>query len=113
MAGTKGKSGGARLNSGGVRAGAGRPAGVQNRATRAANEAARSLPHATDPMAWLTAVMVDSNQGVRLRIEAAKALLPYVHAKRAEGVKAEKQEAAKKAGAGRFASSVPPVRLIT
>ena len=97
---------------GGARKGAGRLAGGQNSATREANEAARSLPQTNDPVAWLTALMSDSNQGVRLRIEAAKALLPYVHAKKAKGVKAEKQEAAKKAGAGRFASSMPPVRLV-
>ncbi len=98
---------------GGARKGAGRLAGGQNRATREANEAARSLPQTNDPVAWLTALMTDSNQGVRLRIEAAKALLPYVHAKKAGGVKDQKQDAAKKAGTGRFAGSMPPVRLVT
>lgn len=75
---------------GGARKGAGRLASGQNRATREANEAARALPPTDDPMAWLTALMTDSNQGVRLRIEAAKVLLRFVHAKKASGVKEQK-----------------------
>ena len=50
----------------------------------------------------------------RLRIGAAVALMRYVHAKVGEkDKKDEQQEAAKKAGAGRYASSQPPVRLVT
>ena len=49
----------------------------------------------------------------RLRMGAAVALLPYVHAKKAEGVKDQKQDAAKKAGGGKFAPSRAPVRLVT
>ena len=98
---------------GGARAGAGRKRGSQNQATRAAKEAARALPHATNPMAWLTALMADSNQVASLRIEAAKVLLPYVHAKKTNGIKNQKLDAAKQTSAGRFKASKSPVLVIS
>ena len=64
---------------GGARAGAGRRKGGQNNATREANEAAKLLPYETDPAAWLTALMADNRQAMRLRFDAAKILLPYRH----------------------------------
>ena len=51
---------------------------------------------------------------MRLRLNAAVALMPYVHAKAGEtGKKDAKQDAAKKASAGKFAPSHAPVRLVT
>lgn len=81
MAGIKGKSGGARANSGGARPGAGRKQGTKNPRTIARAEAARLLPFCTDPLAWLLALMGDARQDLQLRIDAARALMPYCHAK--------------------------------
>lgn len=78
MAGVKGKSGGARANSGGSRHGAGRK---KDPRTIARVAAARLLPFCADPLAWLLALMGDARQDLRLRIEAARALMPYAHAK--------------------------------
>lgn len=56
----------------------------------------------SDPKDFLTAVMNDGGEDVKLRVDAAKALMPYIHAKPGEkGKKQERQEAAEKA-AGRF-----------
>ena len=66
---------------GGARAGAGRRKGCQNRATREANEAARLLPRVDDPKQWLLALMRDPRQDLRRMVEAARALLPYLHAR--------------------------------
>ena len=63
---------------GGARKGAGRKQGTKNSRTLAANEAAKLLPHANDPKQWLLALMCDPRQDLRLRIEAARILLPYV-----------------------------------
>ena len=73
MSGAKGRSGGAR-------SGAGRPLGSKNPRTRAANLAARALPYASDPMRWLVTLMSDQRQDLKLRLEAARAVLPYLHA---------------------------------
>jgi hypothetical protein len=81
MAGIKGKSGGARQNSGGVRAGAGRKQGTKNPRTIAAMEAARLLPYADDPKQWLLALMCDPRQDLRRRVDTARALMPYLHAR--------------------------------
>lgn len=78
MSGTPGKSGGARKNSGGARPGAGRPLGSKNPRTIAANKAARLLPFADDPLQWLLTLMGDPRQDSRLRLDAARTLLPYM-----------------------------------
>ncbi|WP_312600838.1 terminase small subunit [Pseudomonas luteola] len=63
-----------------------------------------------DPLAFLAALMGDPNADPRLRTEAAKALLPYVHPKIApRGKKEEQQEAAKLATQGRYRPSRPPI----
>ena len=46
---------------------------------RGAMEAARMLPHADDPKQWLLALMTDPKQDLRRRVEAARALLPFIH----------------------------------
>ncbi|GAA3721188.1 hypothetical protein GCM10022421_32130 [Oceanisphaera sediminis] len=62
-----------------------------------------------DPMVFLREMMNDLEAEPRMRLDAAKALLPYVHGKVAEqGKKDQKAEAAKKVGGGRFGTSAPP-----
>lgn len=66
----------------------------------------------SDPKRVLVALMNDTNEEPKLRLEAAKALMPFVHARVADqGKKAAKNEAAKKA-ANRFAPSAPPLRMV-
>ena len=88
MAGIKGRSGGARLNAGGARLnaggarrGAGRKQGTKNPRTIARAEAARLLPFCACPLEWLQALMSDDRQDLRLRVDAARALVPYFHAR--------------------------------
>lgn len=57
----------------------------------------------TDPKAFLLAAMNDTELEEKLRIDAAKSLLPFMHKKLGEGGKKDGQaDAAKAAGAGRF-----------
>lgn len=91
---------------GGTRPGAGRLPG--------ARAMLPAMPATSDPLEFLQLVTSNPANDARLRIGAAVALMPYVHAKLGEtGKKDEKREAAKKAGALRCASSQPPVRLAT
>ena len=76
MAGMKGKSGGARANAGGARRGAGRK---KDPRTIARAEAARLLPFCACPLGWLLALMSDDRQDLRLRVDAARALMPFHH----------------------------------
>jgi phage terminase small subunit len=63
----------------------------------------------SDPKAFLLAAMNDGELEPKLRIDAAKALMPFTHAKLGEGGKKDqKQDAAAKAGAGKFAAAAPP-----
>jgi phage terminase small subunit len=62
-----------------------------------------------DPKEFLLAAMNDQQTEPKLRVDAAKALLPFMHPKLGEGGKKDAQkDAAKKAGGGRFASAAPP-----
>jgi phage terminase small subunit len=66
-----------------------------------------------DPESFLTAAMNDPGLEMRMRVDAAKALMPYKHPKLGEGGKKEqKQEAAKSAAKGKFASAPPPLRAV-
>ncbi|WP_186183755.1 terminase small subunit [Burkholderia gladioli] len=68
-----------------------------------------SVTNFTDPKAFLIAAMNDGRTEPKLRVDAAKALLPFMHQKLGEGGKKDAQkDAAKKAGGGRFASAAPP-----
>ena len=78
MAGMKGRSGGVRANAGGARRGAGRK---KDPRTVARAEAARLLPFCVDPLQWLLNLMGDTRQDLRLRIDAARALMPFHHVK--------------------------------
>lgn len=66
---------------GGARRGAGRRQGTKNPRTIARAEAARLLPFNACPLAWLLALMRDDRQDLQLRIDAARALMPYCHAR--------------------------------
>jgi phage terminase small subunit len=108
MAGVKGKSGGARPGTGGARPGAGRkpkPPPEMSKATTAGSD--------QDPKQFLLNVMNDDLADPRLRMDAAKALLPFVHQKLGEGGKKdERLNSAKRAGAGKFSAAAPPLRLV-
>lgn len=105
---------------GGKRAGAGRkpnpiktlfiPVPVEAIGQQPTAQLSDSLAH-KDPKVFLLALMNDLEADVKLRADAAKALMPFMHPKIAEGVKDQRKEAAKKAGAGKFGASAPP-RLI-
>ena len=71
MSGVKGRSGGPRPNSGGARPGAGRPR---------TPVVTLEIGIFSDPLLWLLALMSDARQDLRLRAEAARALMPYFHA---------------------------------
>lgn len=65
----------------------------------------------SDPLDFLKAVMNDAGEDLRYRVDAAKALMPFIHQRKGEGGKKEaKQEAAEKV-ASRFSAAAPP-RLI-
>lgn len=62
-----------------------------------------------DPADFLRSVMNNEREEMRLRMDAAKALMPYTHAKLGEvGKKEQMREAAKEAGKGRFATGRAP-----
>ena len=74
------------------------------------------------PEIYMESLVADEFAHPRLRFEAAKALLPYRCAKPAEiGKKEEKEDAAKKAGGGKFGAiaappappAYPPLRLVS
>jgi hypothetical protein len=65
---------------GGLRPGAGRPKGTVARLDAAARKAV--MESGTTPLDYLLAVLRGDTQPGGLRLEAAKAAAPYVHAKR-------------------------------
>jgi phage terminase small subunit len=103
MAGKPGKSGGSRPNTGGARPGAGRkptpPVFLDILAT-------------DDPLVFLRCVMADNFADMKLRLEAAKCLMPYAHSKAELGKKDVTQAAAKKASSGRYGPSKPPLLAV-
>jgi phage terminase small subunit len=97
----KGRSGGPRPNSGGAREGAGRPPKEPT--------LLELTGHYDDPAKFLKAVMNDSMTDAKVRVDAAKALMPYEHQKLGEGGKKDQQkQAAQEVGAGKYAASAPP-----
>lgn len=75
MAGVKGKSGGPRANAGGARPGAGRP--------KSPPELAAPTNFA-NPMDFLQWVMNSNAADLKIRVDAAKALLPFKHQRQGE-----------------------------
>ncbi|MCL4680585.1 MAG: hypothetical protein KJZ92_04865 [Rhodocyclaceae bacterium] len=62
-----------------------------------------------DPKEFLLRLVSDDSQSAYLRTTAAKALMPYMHHRLAEGGKKESRQAeARKASEGKFATSTPP-----
>ena len=89
---------------GGRREGAGRP--------RSTVPAKSSNGH-TDPLEYLREVM-QTHYDDRMRIEAAKAMLPYCHAKKGELGKKEvqQQEAEQTQAASPYKAAQPPLRMV-
>lgn len=66
-----------------------------------------------DPIAFLEDVMANPTLDAKVRIDAAKALLPYKHVRKGDvGKKEERQDAAKKVSGGKFAAAAPPLRVV-
>ena len=110
MAGVKGRSGGPRPNSGPKRR------KVVISAVTDTESASKPLvlpaSDATEPRDYLLSVMQNKEIDGRFRIDAAKALLPYMYPKMGEhGKKTERQSAAHKSSQGKFAPGAAPPRL--
>ena len=93
MAGKPGRSGGAR-------AGAGRPKKEPVILTLSVTY--------DDPLAFLKAIMNDNGTEAKLRVDAAKALMPFVHPKKGEAGKKDQKNEQAKLVAGRFAQAAAP-----
>lgn len=108
MAGKPGMKGG-----GGRREGAGRkPDQIKTLAIAVPDGLGANLAH-KDPKVFLLALMNDLAADVKVRADAAKALLPFMCQKVADaGVKDARQQAAKKAGAGKYGAALPPLKLV-
>jgi phage terminase small subunit len=103
MAGKPGKSGG-------VRPGAGRkPADAVKLSIPV--PVTESLAH-KDAKMFLMALMNNLEADIKIRADAAKALLPFQHATVENTVKDDKKEAAKKAATGKFGAAAPPLRVV-
>lgn len=72
-----------------------------------------SLTETDDPRAFLTELMNSEGADMRMRLEAAKTLMPYVHGKVADqGKKEQKAEAAKQVGKGKYSQGKPPLSVV-
>lgn len=93
-----------RTGRGGAREGAGRPRNII--------KAAGNNGH-VDPLAYLIEVM-QSHEDDRMRIDAAKALLPFFHAKKGDVGKkeAQQQDAEQTQAASVFKASPPPLKAV-
>lgn len=90
---------------GGARSGAGRK-------KREPTIAIQASQH-DDPQAFLLGVMSSIGNDAKLRVDAAKALLPYLYQKKGEGGKKEERHgAAKKAAQGKFSAGAPPKLVV-
>ena len=100
MAGKPGRSGGARPGSG--------PKPKEAQKLTIPVPVGDSLAH-KDPKVFLLALMNDLEADVKLRADAAKALMPFMHTKLGEGGKKDQQQdAAKRVAGGKFAAAAPP-----
>lgn len=66
----------------------------------------------SDPKAFLLAAMNDQNTEPKLRVDAAKALMPFMHAKPAEGGKKDAKAEAAKNAASKFGALAPPKLVV-
>jgi hypothetical protein len=128
MAGVKGKSGGPRPNSGGTRAGAGRKPRValpkSANGTASVSVALEPQPRGgalkrskavpvpvpdMDMLQLLQDIALGKTDASTVQVRAAIAAVQYTHIKKGDGgIKDQKQDAAKKAGAGKYGSAEPP-----
>lgn len=86
--------------SGGARPGAGRP-----------KKEPVVLPLSVtyeDPLAFLKAVMNNNGAEAKLRVDAAKALMPFVHQKLGEGGKKDQKQQDAEKVASKFGAQAPP-----
>lgn len=111
MAGKPGRSGGARPGSG-PRKKEPVKLDVKPIITKLDVKVTDCLMH-TDSKAFLMALMNDYEADIKLRADAAKALLPFQHGKLGENtIKSDKEQAAKKAATGKFGAAPPPLRVV-
>ena len=103
MAGITGKSGGKRPGAGR------RPAEVQK--LNIPVPLGETLAH-KDPKVFLLALMNDLEADVKVRSDAAKALMPFMHAKLGEGGKKDQKDEAAKKAASKFAPTAAPLKLV-
>ena len=103
---------------GGKRAGAGRPKGSVSTvpAITVFQTAAQPVmveAKIADPLQYLSEVML-SSPDEKMRIEAAKAMLPYCHPKKGELGKKEtqQQEAEQTQAASPYKAAQPPLRMV-
>ncbi|MNY02627.1 hypothetical protein D3C86_1352070 [compost metagenome] len=102
MAGVKGRSGGAR-------SGAGRP----RKKVDDTPKAPPPLIEADNMLDLLQKVALGQVEATALQVRAAIAAVQYTHAKKGEGgKKGEKNAAARKASAGKYAPAAAPPRLV-
>ncbi len=104
MAGVKGKSGGPRKNAGGARPGAGRKPKPKPETVVLGD---------LDMLQMLKDVALGKVEATPLQVRAAIAAVQYTHMKKGDGGKKEEvAEAAKKAGAGKFAAATAPKLVV-
>ena len=107
---------------GGKRVGAGRkpnpiktlfiPVPVEAIEQQPTTQISGSLAH-KDPKVFLLALMNDLEADLKLRADAAKALMPFMHTKLGEGGKKDQQQdAAKRVAGGKFAAVAPPKLIV-
>lgn len=61
-----------------------------------------------DPKDFLLAVMNDAGSEPKLRVDAAKALMPFLHPRKGEGGKKEERQKAAEQAASKFTRQAPP-----
>lgn len=83
-------------------------AGQKATPTLSPDDVAIDIPPTADPVEFLTNVMNEPAADLRLRIDAAKAMLPFKHKKLGEGGKKEQAGEKAKTVAGRFGQAAAP-----
>lgn len=61
-----------------------------------------------DPKDFLLAVMNDAGSEPKLRVDAAKALMPFLHPRKGEGGKKDERQKAAEKAASKFSRQAPP-----
>lgn len=85
------------------------PRKVKGVELEAEESAELTLTKTDDPRDFLTELMNADQADMRMRLEAAKTLMPYTHGKVADqGKKEQKAEAAKEVGKGKYSQGKPP-----